>query len=63
MICTGLLQALSHHNQEWLNTCKITKKGILKLSDRISNELSKPIKVLHQANPGSTEILTFGCSK
>jgi hypothetical protein len=47
---TGLLQALSHHNREWLNTCKITKTGVLKSSDRMIDELLKPIKVLHQTN-------------
>jgi hypothetical protein len=46
---TGLLQALSQHNREWLTTCKITKRGMLKSSDRIINELLKPIKELHQS--------------
>lgn len=48
MSYTGLLQALSHHNREWLNTCQITKTGVLKSSDRMINELLKPIKELHQ---------------
>jgi 16S rRNA C1402 (ribose-2'-O) methylase RsmI len=46
---TGLLQALSQHNREWLSTCNVTKTGMLTSSDRIIDELLKPIKTLHQA--------------
>jgi hypothetical protein len=47
MSYTGLLQALSQHNREWLKTCQITKSGMLKSSDRIINECSCQIWVLN----------------
>lgn len=45
---SSLMQALSSHNPQWMETCAVSPEGYLESSDCMVSELLSPINALHR---------------
>lgn len=45
---SSLMQALSSHNPQWMETCVVSPEGYLESSDCMISELLSPINALHK---------------